>query len=274
MRKAPRESLRDRLRVRGVLAVLLAMTLGCAPTGRLRGGDTPVEGGDLELLGDFPLEVPEPSGIVWRPDRRTLWVVSDRAPVLYELSERGKVLGRRRIPAASLEGITWDPARGLFWVVQESPRRALRVTPEGRVNREFGVRIPRSIPEKGLEGVAYVASQDTLYMVNERVPCMLVRVDPAGAVQRYRKISFALDLSGLSAAPGDDGLLLLSDMDARLYWIGFDGTLRRSWDLPCTKAEGVTADDRGRIYVVSDAERRLLVFRADAFPATAPSPGA
>jgi len=228
-------------------------------------------GETLPVQAEVHLDIPEPSGVVWCETSGTLYVVSDRSPLAYEISEQGRRLNQLRFDGRNIEGVSFDTQRDLIWIAQEEPRRLIGILRSGGESLRYGVRVPDSLPQKGLEGVVHVASQDSLYAVNERAPVMLIKIDNRGEVVHTVEVPFAPDLSGICAAPEDNGLLLLSDMAASIYWTGFDGSLKRWWKLPVKKPEGISLDNRKkRIFVVSDSEEKLFVFP---FPACLKSPG-
>ena len=244
-----------------VLAVFMTGCAGHAANKKLL-DQTRVD--TLKLLAECPLDIPEPSGIAWDGSTSTLFVVSDRIPAVFEVSEQGETLGQTPVNAGHLEGISLDSENDLLWVVQEEPRLLLGFSRKGELRKRFNIKVPDSIPTKGLEGVACVPSQNCLFVVNERVPGVLIQVDDQGLPVRYVDIPYAPDLSGLCAAPGDEGLFLLSDMAASMYWIRFDGTLRAWWKLPIKKAEGVAVDSHSRVFIVSDTESKMYVFQLPA----------
>src|SRR5262245_14903494 len=59
-------------------------------------------------IGPKPKQIAEPSGIVYHPDRGTLFAVGDRGHVV-EMTRDGEVLSRRRISHLDLEGVTIGP---------------------------------------------------------------------------------------------------------------------------------------------------------------------
>ena len=69
--------------------------------------ETPM--GTLELIDSYSLDVPEPSGLSFGPDKKTLLTVSDHTNHIYELDLQGKVLRIFEYTGKDLEGVTYNP---------------------------------------------------------------------------------------------------------------------------------------------------------------------
>ena len=78
-------------------------------------------------------------------------------------------------------------------------------------------------------------------------------------------MGFALDYSGLTWDPKRSSFWIVSDQSRALYlWSPKSGVLEE-YGLPFPKAEGIAVDEAAkRIYIVSDSENRLYVFRLPA----------
>jgi uncharacterized protein YjiK len=98
-----------------------------------------------------------------------------------------------------------------------------------------------------------------LVTAKEEDPALLFELAGDGVVIRRLPVSGVKDISGL--APFCDGeILVVSQEDRAVYRLTRDGDHLQSWPLDVEGAEGIAFDGVGRLYVVDEAEARLLVF--------------
>ena len=75
---------------------------------------------------------PEPSGIVFHPTRKTLFVVGDEGDMC-EMKTDGTLLSRKHYPADTarmdFEGITVNPATGLLYIAVEGAEKIIEIDP-------------------------------------------------------------------------------------------------------------------------------------------------
>lgn len=220
------------------------------------------------------------SGLTYDPDRRSLLAITNKNPEIIELSLQGNVL--RRIPVSGLE----DPeaieyvAPGLFVVADERLQTLveLRIDEsttaiDAKSVRRLSVGIERN-GNKGFEGLAYDRARDRLFVAKEKKPMRIYEVSGfpslGGNSERPlhivndEKRDAALpvrDLSSLHFHAASGHLLLLSDESRLIVELDAQGqpqerlTLRKgrhglAKNVP--QAEGLTMDDAGRLYVVSE----------------------
>lgn len=217
------------------------------------------------------------SGLTFDPVRRTLFAITNSRPEIIELSLDGTVL--RQIP---LRGVV-DPeaieyiAPGRF-VVTDERRQALievRIDDEpGAVNvatgEEFVFGIGRN-GNKGFEGLAHDPVGRRLFVAKERDPQRIyeIRGFPFSslaplAIDEHPGRDAALpgrDLSGLHFDVASGHLLALSEQSRLLVEFDADGRPVSGLSLAAGRnglheavpqAEGVTLDDRGNLYLVSE----------------------
>jgi len=120
----------------------------------------------------------EPSGIVYHPHFKTLFLVGDEGD-LYEIDKTGSSLKEKKLGDSSYEGITCNPVTGLLYIAVEKKEKILEVDPESlEIIREFT--LERTFNEKlllkekgdGIEGITFVPDKNhseggTFYIGNQ-----------------------------------------------------------------------------------------------------------
>ncbi|PKO33667.1 MAG: DNA-binding protein [Betaproteobacteria bacterium HGW-Betaproteobacteria-7] len=220
------------------------------------------------------------SGLTYDPDRRTLFAITNKRPEIIELSLQGEVL--RRLPVSGLE----DPeaieyiAPGLYVIADERLQALVEVRIDEATTaidtksaRRLSIGMERS-GNRGFEGLAYDRAGDRLFVAKEKKPMRIYEVSGfpslGGTSERPLHITndakrdAALpvrDLSSLYFDAASGHLLLLSD-ESRLV-VELDAQGRPLARLALRKgrhglvksvpqAEGLSMDDAGRLYVVSE----------------------
>ena len=124
---------------------------------------------------------------------------------------------------------------------------------------------------KGFEGLAYDEVKQRIYLVNENRPKQLIAID--GLVNKFKKIRITIDLkllprylfvddlSGLHFDTKTRHLLYLSEESNIVAEGSLDGEIISYMELKkgytglkddVHQAEGITMDDDGNIYIVSE----------------------
>lgn len=220
------------------------------------------------------------SGLTYNPDSQTLMAVINHPPQLLELSLDGDVL--RKIPMEGFndpEGIAYL-GNNRYAVIEERDAEVLFFSINSRTSEIFrdelrSVVLPMAQDgNKGLEGVAVDLVRGHLYLVKEKFPRKIYRIE--GFLDEGQPLKFSQpwtiepteyfqkDLSGLHFDQRSGNLLVLSDESKMVVEISSEGIdqgylpLREGFaglgeNVP--QAEGVTMDDRGRIYILSEPNR-------------------
>lgn len=216
------------------------------------------------------------SGMTYDRDRRELIAVINRPPEVLVLDTEGRVLRRHRIEGASdVEAIEYL-RDGRIALLQEGRRSLLLVDMPVKDGAVIDARNVTAYPlalddsgNNGPEGLAYDPATDTLYVAKERAPAALFALTglmSGGPVVQtdqsawLRHLPFATDLSALEWVNRFGHLLLLSDESQLLVELTSKGepvswrTLSptRFHDLPAPQPEGLTMDDAGTLYVLSE----------------------
>jgi uncharacterized protein YjiK len=227
----------------------------------------------------------EPSGIVFHPVRKTLFLVGDEGD-LCEMKTDGTMLRKEHYPFSSVrmdfEGITVNPATGLLYVAIEGADSILEIDPADlTVKRKFN--LSRQLDGKlvmdpggqGIEGITFmpnsklphggtflIANQafglndpnDVSAVIEVEVPL----ADESGkplACKLLRQFSLGVtDLSDLHYDAARNRLYVISDSNNLLFRTTPDGrVIAKYTDLPCADQEGIAFDDAGYMYIAQDS---------------------
>ena len=250
-------------------------------------------------IGDSGLGLHEPSGLTLNADGTALYTVSDDTKAVFCLDLNGRISMDESffVNATDLEGIALsDDGRRLLAVQEETnavisidiaARRELQRSPltemanYATIARHF----PARPDNKGLEGITVNSRNQHVFVVKEGRPGLLIELDPdCTTILSSRLLTTAngfshpklgprrLDFSGLSYDSQRDTLWIASDKGQCLCHYDWkrDQVLQRldlllndgSKSRRVRKAEGVAVDpQRGRVYVVSDRDAELYVFK-------------
>lgn len=223
------------------------------------GAPLPAPGPELVPLGQYDLEVPEPSGLAYRAETQTLFTVADQPDGnLYEIDLEGNLLRKVVIRSVDPEGVTLGLNDEVL-VVEESRRRVVSYQLTGERLDIFGVRVGGR-DNKGLEGIGVDPESGWLYLVNQDTPRLLVILDAEGREQSRHAIRYAVELTGICYDPSGPYLWVVSGADNMLYRMARDGFIDARWPLPFDDAQGIALGADNRLYIVSDKAERLFVF--------------
>jgi len=223
----------------------------------------------------------EPSGIVYHPGRKTLFVVSDEGHVAEIKTDGTPVRKRMRKQRADYEGITVDPATGLLYVAVEGKDRILELDPETLLTkREFdlertfegrkvlkpggdGIEAVEFVPkDKHPEGgTFYVTNQGWNLKATEDVSAVLevelpIRTaKPGGPLKGKILRMFSLgviDLSALHYDAGRERLYVVADSADTLFEVTLAGKVTAAYVFPGRDQEGFTVDPDDCAYIAQD----------------------
>lgn len=231
------------------------------------------------------------SGLAWDARRGHLWAVVNEPPQLLALNGHGDVLARHRLDGFNdVEGVAVLGDGRLL--LAEERRQSLVVAPIPAAPDAVLARA--GLPaltlalgagdNAGFEGLAYDEAGDRLFVVKEHSPRKLyeirgLRASLAGrldveVIDRedwIRDKLVARDFSSVEFDPRTGHLILLSDgsklaleLDADGRYVGYQGFAAGFAGLAASipQAEGLTLDERGNLYVVSEPDL-FYAFRSD-----------
>lgn len=232
------------------------------------------------------------SGLTFDPDRRSLFAITNANPEIVELSLDGILL--RRIPLSGLidpEAIEYV-APGYYVVTDERQQSLVKIRIDDSTThidastaRQVAIGIGRN-GNKGFEGLAHDRRGQRLFVAKERDPQRIYEV--AGFASPAQDGGASLEISDNpardAALPGSDlsslyfdeasgHLLVLSDESRLVVELDRDGRPLSSLSLKAGRhglqdsvpqAEGMTMDDRGNLYIVSEPNLFYRFSRPDA----------
>ena len=273
------------------LACLLTLA-SCSPSPRgpsirfpYQWVDTPGYGGNIDRDG-----FKEPSGIVYHPLRKTLFVVSDEGEV-EEITTDGLRLSHAEV-IGDLEDITVHPETGLLYIIVEGADVILEVEPaEMKVRRRFPIdRQYEGNPEflqkqktghdNGVEGLTFVPDLEhpqggTFYAANQWDPPAILEIEvplnsaeqDQAAARIIRVVPFKIDdPATIHYDAARRVLCVVSDADNIYVEINLDGTLVVEYAFPGDNQEGITWDEEGYLYIAQDSGGILKVRDLRKFP--------
>ncbi len=221
--------------------------------------------------------VSELSGLTWNDDSKTLFAVLNRPPRALEMSTDGTIYRTILLNGyEDVEGIAWL-GDDRFLIIDERRHNVTKIALEAGVtsvdfddSQQLRIGIGTG-KNKGFEGIAWQPDTKTIWIAKERDPMAIYEVQgfvegdepPQIDIDHDETMNTAAtagnsDLSGLHFDPRTKHLLVLSHESARIAEIDLDGniisTLSLGWlfgdNVP--QAEGVTMNDAGDIFVVSE----------------------
>jgi len=225
----------------------------------------------------------EPSGIVFHPIRKTLFVVGDEGDV-GEVTTEGFLLRAKSLGNRDLEGVTVDPFSGLLYALVERENRILEISPATlEVRRSFDIdgrwngRMLIAPGSEGMEGIAFVAGEGgggrPRVFVANRGPVLeggevraggsfLAELDlPLDAPRSKKAVASIVraaacnvdDISDLAWHVRARKLFAISDHRNCLVRLDFSGVASDRIGLPGRRQEGLAFDDAGFIYIAQDS---------------------
>jgi uncharacterized protein YjiK len=232
--------------------------LPCCTNQEINGQNYP----KLELLNTYDLKVPEPSGLCLSKNKESLYTVSDASGDIYNIGLDGQLLRTFNINANDPEGIALDSVQNFLWVAEETGRQLKKVDLLGNVTAAFPIDFAAG-SSSGPEGVA-VDSSGRVWIVHEKNPRSLLKLNSSLNIEKEFSPKTASDYSGLCSDTLSGRLWIISDEDRMLFqWDEKEGVLEK-YSINVKKAEGLAIDfERKIIYVVSDSEEKLYLFRLE-----------
>lgn len=211
----------------------------------------------LKPIHVISLNISEPSGITVFNNQ--LYIVSDQTGNIYKTGLDGKIVSKIRTKYTDIEGVTVND-KGDFFIVDEAKRRIIKLDAKGKLIDKFKIKGKQKFNNSGLEGICFSKLEYSFYVINEKSPTQLLKVNSEGEIIEAVTLNFAKDLSGICVDNTTDTLWLVSDESYAIYHIEKNGKLINSYKIPVNKAEGIVIYN-DEIYVVSDSAEVLYIFK-------------
>jgi len=211
----------------------------------------------LKPLKNIKLNIPEPSGITYYNNH--LYIVSDQNGTVYQTNLEGKIQKTIRTRLSDLEGVTFDAISNGFWLISEEKRKLFLIDSIGNDIYKFKIKGKQKHNNSGVEGVCFSKKDSLLYIVNEKSPKQLLKLNLTGEIISTIDLKFANDISGISTDDKLNNLWIISDESNSIYNINNNGELIKKYKIAVPKAEGIVVYDN-RIYIVSDNSNKLYVY--------------
>jgi uncharacterized protein YjiK len=210
-------------------------------------------------IDSFPIQVQEPSDLIYSPISQTFFVASDNG-YLAEIDKKGNLLQKSEVFGIDFEGICLH--NNQIIAVDETPRMFYRL------ERDFSVIHQKRINysggrNKGFESIAFHPLKKTFLTATEKDPSILFELDTLFNVLGEKRLPFRIgDISAL--AYHENFLWILSDEDRTLYKCHIENfSLQKSFLLPIINPEGLAFDEKGDLYICSDDMEKMYVFSKD-----------
>lgn len=214
------------------------------------------------LLKTIKLEVPEPSGLTFSADLKTLWTVSDENTTAYNLNTDGKILKSFTLSGFDLEGIT-ALNDSVLVVIFERTREVAIVDTSGREIKRYKLDIPGN-DNRGIEGIAFDPVREHFFIIKEKNPCLLFEYDFDFNLLKKDTLTFSSDVSGLYYDKANNFLWILSDENSSVNIIDMQREVQQKIYFSLSQPEGITYNpDEKLLYVVSDSEEEMYVFQVE-----------
>jgi uncharacterized protein YjiK len=227
----------------------------------------------IDIKGD---SITEPSGAVFNPYKKTLYVVSDEG-YIFELNKKGKVLREKKLGRLDLEGVTYDSINKRIFAVVEKEDLIIEIDEESfeikktfKVNRFYNNKEVLNPERDGFEGIAIIPEEQVFYLVNQGFSLKEKYANDAPAIikveipsdENYESTDelqieeyYRLDVDDLAEivyTPNDNSLLVLSDSNDLLMKYSLLGERLSEAILEENGKEGLTFDDEDWFYLFQE----------------------
>lgn len=213
----------------------------------------------LELEASYKIDVIEPSGLAVNSEGNALYTVSDNTAQVYKLSTTGNVIQAFNYVGNDLEGVSSFTGNKLL-LAEERTKEIIEFDMSTGSALKHRINYENSAENSGIEGVTYNSADGTIFILNEKDPGKLIRLRADFTIIAEYDLNFAIDYSGIFYESTTNNLWIVSDQNKTINKCTLTGELIKKYSISVTQAEGI-AIANNKIYVVSDAEAKLYVFK-------------
>lgn len=214
---------------------------------------------DLELISSEKINVSEASGLAINTSGSILYTVSDNTSNIYELAIDGAVLKEYVYDGNDVEGISMVSNSKLL-LVEERTKEIVEYDLSTKNYKKHKVLYSNNDSNSGLEGIAMNLNDNSIFVINEKNPGLLMRLRSDFSIIESYDLDFASDYSGIFHDKELNILWILSDESKTINKCSLKGVLIKSYSISVIKAEGI-AVTKNTIYVVSDLNSTLYKFK-------------
>ncbi|MDI1255399.1 MAG: SdiA-regulated domain-containing protein [Flavobacterium sp.] len=204
------------------------------------------------------LEIPEPSDICFRPDGKSMFIVSDNG-YLFETDTQGKIIRKADYAGMDDEAVYVDEK---FVYAVEEVTRKIKIFNINTLKLERTVYLPYAGGRnKGYEAFTFNKAKNKFVILTEKDPIYLFELDTdLKVVNEISLGKIARDIA--SATYYNDFLWLLSDEDMTVFKVDPNSyEVLGKWSVPIINPEGIAFDKNGNMLIQSDDMKRLYFFK-------------
>ncbi len=213
----------------------------------------------LELVSSFSVSIPEPSGLAINNTGTFLYTVSDNTAKVYKLSLTGDVVKTFNYQGNDLEGVSVYKGNELLLAEERTKEIVVFDMLIGGFTKHK-ISYDNSDDNSGIEGVTFNSDDNSIFILNEKDPGLLIRLRSDFSIIAEYNLDFALDYSGIFYDKSDKSLWIVSDQKKTINKCSLTGKLIKSYPINVTQAEGI-AMTNSEIFVISDATSKLYVYK-------------
>jgi uncharacterized protein YjiK len=214
---------------------------------------------DLELKASYKINVSEPSGLSINDSGTALYTVSDKTSIVYKLSLTGDVIETIDFKGSNLEGVSTYIENKLL-LAEELKKKIIVLDMLTGKSSKHKIAYKNYDRNSGIEGVTFDKNSNTIFILNEKNPGKLIRLQNDFSVLAEYDLSFAADYSGIFYEDSSNQLWILSDQNRTVNKCTLSGELIESFRIKVSQPEGIAVADK-HIYIVCDEKAKLYVFK-------------
>lgn len=212
---------------------------------------------DLTLVGSYSIAVPEPSDLVIDATSSYLYTVSDNTNRIYKMTTSGTIVQTFPFVGNDLEGVCFFEDKIL--VTEERTKKVIEYDATINTYLTHPLNYENQSPNEGLEGITYNPNTNTIYVINEKNPGILLLLNEEFEIVNTLSLNFADDYSGICYDAHTNSLWIVSDESRTINKCNLVGELIKSYPINVTKAEGIAVTNNN-IFIVSDSTAEVYIY--------------
>ena len=145
-------------------------------------------------------------------------------------------------------------------LVEERTKEVVEYDLSSKISKKNKIIYSNNDSNSGLEGIAINLIDNTIFIINEKNPGVLMRLRSDFSIIESYELDFASDYSGIFHDRELNILWILSDESKTINKCSLQGVLIKSYKIDVIKAEGIAVTNN-TIYIVSDSNSTLYEFK-------------